>query len=156
MLVLFVWVVTGLTLRSAKRAYSKAQYLLNPDKKKCASRAYFKARYSLDPLKRKADSKAWYKVKVLPMTSFTCVYCRLRTTICPHAVFSMVCRWFPYHLKLVALSGQVIQKPKCYHTVVRLGTYTAKVPVYNSLENHVIFTIAFEKDSGSDQEDQQW
>ena len=36
--------------------------------------------------------------------------------------------------KLDALSSQLIQKAKCYQTVVRLGTYTAKVPVYNSLK----------------------
>ena len=36
--------------------------------------------------------------------------------------------------KLDALSSQLIQRAKCYQTVVRLGTYTAKVPVYNSLK----------------------
>ena len=36
--------------------------------------------------------------------------------------------------KLDALSSQLIQKTKCYQTVVRLGMYTAKVPVYNSLK----------------------
>ena len=34
--------------------------------------------------------------------------------------------------KLDCLSRQLIQRAKCYQTVVRLGTYTAKVPVYNS------------------------
>ena len=29
---------------------------------------------------------------------------------------------------------QLIQRAKCYQTVVRLGTYTAKVPIYNSLK----------------------
>ncbi len=32
------------------------------------------------------------------------------------------------------LSRQFVQRAKCYQTVVRLGTYTAKVPVYNSLK----------------------
>ena len=32
------------------------------------------------------------------------------------------------------LSRQLIQRAKCYQTVVRLGTYTAKVPTYNSLK----------------------
>ena len=31
------------------------------------------------------------------------------------------------------LSRQLIQHAKCYQTIVRLGTYTAKVPTYNSL-----------------------
>ena len=29
---------------------------------------------------------------------------------------------------------QLIQRTKCYQTVVRLVTYTAKVPIYNSLK----------------------
>ena len=36
--------------------------------------------------------------------------------------------------KLDALSKQFIQLAKCFQTVVRLGTYTCKVPVYNSLK----------------------
>ena len=36
--------------------------------------------------------------------------------------------------KLDALSAQLIQLAKCYQTVVRLGTYTGKVPIYNSLK----------------------
>ena len=36
--------------------------------------------------------------------------------------------------KLDSLSRQLIQLAKCYQTVVRLGTYTAKVPIYNSLK----------------------
>ena len=36
--------------------------------------------------------------------------------------------------KLDILSRQLIQLAKCYQTVVRLGTYTAKVPIYNSLK----------------------
>ena len=36
--------------------------------------------------------------------------------------------------KLDALSSQLIQRAKCYQTIVRLGTYTAKVPTYNSLK----------------------
>ena len=35
---------------------------------------------------------------------------------------------------LDSLSIQLIQRAKCYPTVVRLGTYTAKVPIYNSLK----------------------
>ena len=36
--------------------------------------------------------------------------------------------------KLDRLSRQLIQRAKCYQTVVRLGTYTYKVPAYNSLK----------------------
>ena len=36
--------------------------------------------------------------------------------------------------KLDSLSSQLIQRAKCFQTVVRLGTYTSKVPVYNSLK----------------------
>ena len=36
--------------------------------------------------------------------------------------------------KLDCLSKQLIQRAKCYQTVVHLGIYTAKVPVYNSLK----------------------
>ena len=32
------------------------------------------------------------------------------------------------------ISRQLIQRTKCYQTVVRLGTYTGKVPIYNSLQ----------------------
>ena len=45
--------------------------------------------------------------------------------------------------KLDALSAQLIQLTKCYQTVVRLGTYTGKVPIYNSLKacNGTIFFL---------------
>ena len=36
--------------------------------------------------------------------------------------------------KLDTLSKQFIQLAKCFQTVVRLGTYTCKVPLYNSLK----------------------
>ena len=35
---------------------------------------------------------------------------------------------------LDALSRQLIQRAKVFQAIVRLGTYTAKVPVYNSLK----------------------
>ena len=35
---------------------------------------------------------------------------------------------------LDSLSRQLIQRAKCYQTIVRLGTYTTKVPIYNSLK----------------------
>ena len=36
--------------------------------------------------------------------------------------------------KLDSLSAQLIQLAKCYQIVFRLGTYTGKVPIYNSLK----------------------
>ena len=39
-----------------------------------------------------------------------------------------------FYLWLDPLSRQLIQCAKCYQTIVRLGTYTAKVPTYNSLK----------------------
>ena len=41
----------------------------------------------------------------------------------------------PQELKnLDSLSCQVIQLAKCFQTIIRLGTYTTKVPMYNSLK----------------------
>ena len=37
--------------------------------------------------------------------------------------------------KVDALSTQLIQRAKCYQTIVRLGTYTGKVPSYISLKD---------------------
>ena len=36
--------------------------------------------------------------------------------------------------KLDSLSVQLVQRAKCYQTIVRFGTYTTKVPTYNSLK----------------------
>ena len=45
------------------------------------------------------------------------------------------CEPIPNELKnLDPLSLQLIQRAKCFQTVVRLGTYTGKVPSYNSLK----------------------
>ena len=40
----------------------------------------------------------------------------------------------PELAELDALSTQLIQRAKCYQIVVRLGTYTKKIPAYNSLK----------------------
>ena len=40
----------------------------------------------------------------------------------------------PELAKLDLLSRQPIQRAKCYQTIVRLGTYSGKVPTYNSLQ----------------------
>ena len=36
--------------------------------------------------------------------------------------------------KLNTLETQLIQRAKCFQTVVRLGTYTGKIPIYNALK----------------------
>ena len=33
-----------------------------------------------------------------------------------------------------AIENQLIQRAKCFQTVVRLGTYTGEVPIYNCLK----------------------
>ena len=47
------------------------------------------------------------------------------------------------------LSIQLIQRAKCYQRVIRLGAYTAKVPVYNSLKAYkgtiLFLLLPFEK-----------
>ena len=40
----------------------------------------------------------------------------------------------PPELAHLYLSRQLIQSAKCYQTIVRLGTYTGKVPTYNCLQ----------------------
>ena len=35
-------------------------------------------------------------------------------------------------LKLNALGRQLIQRAKPFHTIIRLGTYTGKIPIYNA------------------------
>ena len=48
---------------------------------------------------------------------------------------NLKCEPIPDEFKdLDPLSCQLIQLAKCYQTVVRLGTYTGKVPIYNSLK----------------------
>ena len=36
--------------------------------------------------------------------------------------------------KLNVLERQLIQRAKCFQTIIRLGTYTSKVPIYNCLK----------------------
>ena len=64
--------------------------------------------------------KAMIKVNRLPPR---CVLNGLQTVPIP-----------PELAALDPLSRQLIQRAKCYQTIVRLGTYTGKVPIYNSLK----------------------
>ena len=61
----------------------------------------------------------------------------LKTISSPLGMYLMGLEPVPIPLelaKLDALSAQLIQLAKCYQTVVRLGTYTGRVPIYNSLK----------------------
>ena len=68
---------------------------------------------------------------------YMCNYCKpvIKNKLparCPHGL--QLDTIPPELAQLDSLSRQLIQRAKCYQTVVRLGTYTAKVPVYNSLK----------------------
>ena len=49
---------------------------------------------------------------------------------------------------LTPLETQFIQRAKCFQTVVRLGTYAGKVPIYNRMKAVKGFTIATPKHAG--------
>ena len=81
----------------------------------------------------KADPKASEKIL------FMCNYCKsqLRSNkMPPRCVLNgLETVPIPEELqKLDPLSKQLIQRAKAFQTVVRLGTYTKKVPTYNSLK----------------------
>ena len=70
---------------------------------------------------------------------FMCTYCKTalrRNDMSPRCVLNgLETVPIPAELaKLDCLSRQFVQKAKAYQTVVRLGTYTHKVPTYNSLK----------------------
>jgi len=70
---------------------------------------------------------------------FMCTYCKAafrKNNMPPRCVLNgLQTVHIPAELaKLDCLSRQFIQKAKAYQTVVRLGTYTHKVPAYNSLK----------------------
>ena len=70
---------------------------------------------------------------------YMCYYskCRVRAGITPARCVLNGLQTVPIPPELAALdllSRQLIQRAKCYQTVVRLGTYTGKVPRYNSLQ----------------------
>ena len=70
---------------------------------------------------------------------YMCNYCKpliKRDRLPPRCVLNGL-QTVPVPPELVALdplSRQLIQRAKCYQTIIRLGTYTAKVPIYNSLK----------------------
>ena len=83
------------------------------------------------------DELKAYVLKYSPAVSgrvmYMCTYCKTRVRSgdmpvrCVLNGLQTVC--IPSELaKLDPLSKQLIQKAKCYQTIVRLGTYTGKVP----------------------------
>ena len=91
-------------------------------------------------------SEVWQRLKTFILQHnpsacdmFMCKYCKplIRNNKLPaHCVLNglQLDPVPPELAKLDSLSKQLIQRAKCYQTVVRLGTYTGKVPVYNSLK----------------------
>ena len=72
-------------------------------------------------------------------THFMCNYCKskIRSNKMPPRCVLNGLEVIPIPVELTrldCLSKQFIQRAKSYQTVVRLGTYTAKVPTYNSLQ----------------------
>ena len=67
---------------------------------------------------------------------YMCKYCKPRDGLPPRCVLNGL-QTVPIPPELAALdplSRQLIQGANCYQTIIRLGTYTAKVPIYNSLK----------------------
>ena len=96
----------------------------------------------------KLSSEVWHRLKdfvvsknpnVLNEQNYLCNYCRpsIRDNVLPSRCVLNGLETIPVPPELEqldALSTQLIQLAKCYQTVVRLGTYTKKVPTYNSLK----------------------
>ena len=114
----------------------------------CCERLHQRKSVSVDSLSDKFTSEVWDELKahvlqhpptVSGRVLYMCHYCktRVRRGIMParcvlNGVQTVL---IPPELdKLDILSRQLIQRVKCYQTIVRLGTYTGKVPTYNSLQ----------------------
>ena len=96
----------------------------------------------------KLSSEVWHRLKdfvvsknpnALNEQNYLCNYCRpsIRDNILPNRCVLNGLETIPVPPELQqldALSVQLIQLAKCYQTVIRLGTYTKKVPTYNSLK----------------------
>lgn len=97
---------------------------------------------------KKFKSDAWSKLNqhmlttdpdVADKTLYVCSYCRpiLNSNKIPNRCIlnGLITEPIPDELaKLNALERQLIQKAKVFQTVVRLGTYTGKIPLYSALK----------------------
>ncbi|KAL5505298.1 hypothetical protein EMCRGX_G006706 [Ephydatia muelleri] len=97
--------------------------------------------FSLD----KYETDTWQRLKAHVLQNgvteqlYICQYCRPflnKNTIPARCVLNgLVTELIPDELKsLNALSKQLIQRAKAFQTIVRLGTYSSKVPAYNALQ----------------------
>ena len=94
------------------------------------------------------NSDVWAELKCHIMKSnpeagnqvlYMCNYCKpmIRRSMMPPRCVLNELQTVPIPKELAVLdqlSRQLIQLAKCYQTIVRLGTHTGKVPVYNSLK----------------------
>ena len=108
----------------------------------CQRKQVSRVSFSLD--KYKTD--AWQRTKALVLQNgvteqllYICLYCRPflnKNTIPARCVLNgLVAEPTPPELKsLNALCKQLIQRAKAFQIIVRLGTYSGKVPAYNALQ----------------------
>ena len=114
----------------------------------CCERLHQRKSVSVVSLSDDFNSEIWRQLKshilkypptVPGQVLYMCYYCkcRVRGGIMPARCVLNGLQTVPIPPELAALdllSRQLIQRAKCYQTVVRLGTYTGKVPRYNSLQ----------------------
>ncbi|CAI8022425.1 hypothetical protein GBAR_LOCUS13170, partial [Geodia barretti] len=114
----------------------------------CCERLHQRKSVSVVSLSDDFNSEIWHQLKahilkypptVAGQVLYICYYCkrRVRAGIMPARCVLNGLQTVPIPPELAALdllSRQLIQRAKCYQTVVRLGTYTGKVPRYNSLQ----------------------
>ena len=114
----------------------------------CCERLHQRKSVSVVSLSDNFKSDVWCELKahvlkypptVSSQVLYMCHYCktRVRSGDMPArcVLNGMQTVPIPQELaKLDLLSRQLIQRAKCYQTIVRLGTYTGKVPIYNSLQ----------------------
>jgi hypothetical protein len=114
----------------------------------CCERLHQRKSVSVVSLSDDFNSEIWHQLKahilkypptVSGKVLYMCYYCkrRVRAGIMPARCVLNGLQTVPIPPELAALdllSRQLIQRAKCYQTVVRLGTYTGKVPRYNSLQ----------------------
>ena len=114
----------------------------------CCERLHQRKSVSVVSLSDVFKSDVWDELKahvlkdrptVVGQVLYMCQYCKtqVRSNNMPARCVLNGLQSVPIPLelaKLDLLSRQLIQRAKCYQTIVRLGTYTGKVPTYNSLQ----------------------
>ena len=114
----------------------------------CCERLHQRKSVSVVRLSDDFNSDVWAELKCHIMKSnpdagnqvlYMCNYCKpmIRRDMMPPRCVLNGLQTVPIPRELAVLdqlSRQLIQLAKCYQTIVRLGTYTGKVPAYNSLK----------------------